>query len=363
MADTNNAIAQQVVQITYDDLRSGKDLSKQVKEAFDKDGMGLIAVTGLPDDYLDMCKNVHSAVRAFANLPEEERKQFEVPPFYQRGWDHGHELMKDGHPDLSKGSFYFNPGQDAFEDVDAETAKKYPTFFGKNVFPKTQVPEFEPAVKRCSKFMQEVGVMLASQCDKLFTQPKTISEGEPGLCESIAKQLNRHACRGLYYFPTAEGDKVKDGWCGWHNDHCLLTGLIPGQFFEEPAGNACESPDPDAGLYICTRSGQVVKPRPPKNAMLFQIGETAQILSGGALRATPHMVRPPRANGVARTTMPIFMQPGHELVLDMPANADDDALLCPHLPEGVPTLASRYTPGVSFGDFSNTTFAAYYNQK
>lgn len=245
--------------------------------------------------------------------------------------------------------------------MDEEVAKKYPTFFGDNVFPTTQVPDFEHAMKRCSKLMQQTAARLARQCDKLFPQPDTVAEGEPGLCEAIVSQLNHHACRGLHYYPTAEGDKVPDGWCGWHNDHCLLTGLIPGRFFDVQKGEECECPDPEAGLYIRTRAGEVIKPKPPKNAMLFQIGETAQILSGGALRATPHMVRPPRAAGIARTTMPTFMQPGHAFILNMPSSAAEDALVCPHLPKGVSELASRHKPGISFGDFSNATFAAYYN--
>ena len=264
---------------------------------------------------------------------------------------------------MSKGSFYFNPGRDTFEGVDPEVAKKYPTFFGSNLFPTTQVPDFEAAVKRCSRFMQQTAVHLARQCDSLFTQPLEYKDADKGICEHIVSQLGLHACRALYYFPKTELTEDEDGWCGWHNDHCLLTGLIPGRFFDVKKQEEGASPDPDAGLYICTRSGQVIKPTPPKNAMLFQIGETAQIISGGVLRATPHMVRPPHSTGFARTTLPLFMQPGHDFVLKMPANAGTDALVCPHLPQGVPELSSRYTGETTFGDFSNTTFSAYYNQK
>lgn len=214
--------------------------------------------------------------------------------------------------------------------------------------------------------MQEVAKLVARQCDKIFPQPKSIGSGEPGICEQIVKNSKHHACRGLYYFPaneTSDSTSGEDGWCGWHNDHCLLTGLIPGQFYNEMTGKVCESPDPKAGLYVCTRSGEVMKPNPPKNAMLFQIGETAQILSGGELCATPHMVHAPHAKGIARTTMPLFLEPGHDFVMSLPQFASMDVLSCPHLPQGVPTLNSRFSPNITFGDFGNVTFKAYYNLK
>jgi hypothetical protein len=64
----------------------------------------------------------------------------------------GHESMKDGTPDLSKGSFYVNPVVDKFTGVAPELLEKYPTFFGDNVFP-SELPKFEQAVKEASRLM------------------------------------------------------------------------------------------------------------------------------------------------------------------------------------------------------------------
>lgn len=64
-----------------------------VAEAFGEQGLGLIAVRGVPD--LDAVRErVLQASYAFAKLPEAVQKAYEVPPFFQRGWDHGHEAMK-----------------------------------------------------------------------------------------------------------------------------------------------------------------------------------------------------------------------------------------------------------------------------
>ena len=61
------------------------------------------------------------------------------------------------------------------------------------------------------------------------------------------------------------------------------------------------SPDPQAGLYVKSRQGQIHKVVAPPNSLLFQIGETAQIHSGGVLQATPHAVRGANIAGISRT--------------------------------------------------------------
>ena len=45
------------------------------------------------------------------------------------------------------------------------------------------------------------------------------------------------------------------------------------------------------GLYIRTRKSELIKVNIPSDCLAFQIGETAQIHSGGILQATPHSVK------------------------------------------------------------------------
>lgn len=79
-----------------------------------------------------------------------------MAPYYQRGWDCGHEQMRDGTPDYNKGSFYINPMVDSFPDVDPATVAAHPTFFGTNVFPTEEIPEFEGAIKAAASLMVDV---------------------------------------------------------------------------------------------------------------------------------------------------------------------------------------------------------------
>lgn len=52
--------------------------------------------------------------------------------------------------------------------------------------------------------------------------------------------------------------------------------------------------------------------RIPRDCLAVQLGECAEVLSGGRLRATRHMVRGPRvelAQGITRNTLAVFLQP------------------------------------------------------
>jgi len=134
----------------------------------------------------------------------------------------------------------------------------------------------------------------------------------PGYEPKLEKILRHSKCckgRLLHYFPAEEDDRhsaaatdddddrannnngARDDaqfsdWCGWHNDHGSLTGLLPALYLDGD-GNIVDSPDVEAGLYIKARDGTLVHAKIPENAVAYQVGETAQIHTGGLLKATP----------------------------------------------------------------------------
>eukprot|EP00161_Ancyromonas_sigmoides_P014336 TRINITY_DN3726_c1_g1_i2.p2 TRINITY_DN3726_c1_g1~~TRINITY_DN3726_c1_g1_i2.p2 ORF type:complete len:192 (-),score=55.44 TRINITY_DN3726_c1_g1_i2:88-663(-) len=190
--------------------------------------------------------------------------------------------------------------------------------------------------------------------------------------------MDDRACTGrlLYYFPTADtdsgtgtgtgtGSDADDGWCGYHNDHGSLTGLSKSLFFS-PSGEIGACPDPAAGLYIRARDGRAVKVAVPDGALAFQIGETAQVVSGGVLRATPHYVRGPSREhaGWSRAQLAVFSGPSWDVPMAPPAGRTVAQALegtTPDvLPPGVPALATRWTEGMTFGEFGSKTIAAYH---
>jgi hypothetical protein len=119
------------------------------------------------------------------------------------------------------------------------------------------------------------------------------------------------------------------------------------------------------GLYIQARNGQCVRIHIPVDCCAFQIGETAQILSGGLLRATPHAVFPPDAHPfVSRESFALFLEPEWEEVLVVPSSksfeeccaSDDDDDRTTRL--GLRPISERYQVGQTFGDFHLATVSA-----
>mmetsp|Transcript_37974 Transcript_37974/g.77293 ORF Transcript_37974/g.77293 Transcript_37974/m.77293 type:complete len:248 (+) Transcript_37974:789-1532(+) len=187
---------------------------------------------------------------------------------------------------------------------------------------------------------------------------------------------------------ASEDDTDYSTWCGWHNDHGSLTGLVPAMFLDSN-GNEVPCPDPSAGLYIKSRSGDLVRVEIPPDALAFQVGETTQIHTGGILQATPHAVRGcsggrssgrssgsggsaasasakkgRSGGGISRETFAVFMEPEYHGDMDIPGGrtVDDtqkrEAEV--HLPRSVRVLRSRWKEGMNFGEFSDATFAAFH---
>ena len=187
--------------------------------------------------------------------------------------------------------------------------------------------------------------------------------------------------RLLHYFPLAAAstssssseqadtatcpstDDDFSSWCGWHNDHGSLTGLTSALYMDQE-GKVVENTDTSAGLYIRSRSGELVKASIPADHIAFQIGETAQIHSGGVLQATPHAVRGSKVPNISRETFAVFMEPMWSEPMACPAGVEPaDAqtqAAAATLPPGVPPLASRWNSNQTFGDFTDATLSSYY---
>lgn len=213
-----------------------------------------------------------------------------------------------------------------------------------------------------------------------------------GKLEAVLTQSLCCKARLLHYFPATTTDcdtdteQKKDGklfsekdadtnddtdystWCGWHNDHGSLTGLVPAMYLNAD-GEEVPSPDPAAGLYIKSRLGDLVHVRVPPNALCYQIGETSQIHTGGILQATPHAVRGcsstvEAARGVSRETLAVFMEPEYHGDMDLPKGRTLEQTQRTeaerHLPQSVRVLRSRWKKGMNFGEFSEATFQAFH---
>lgn len=356
--------------------------------------LGIIAITDITE-LEEKRNNLLPLARTISMLPADDLDEIEVPEAsYQVGWSHGKEKLEGvGKFDLAKGSFYANPITDDFvseykekcskrkvtigersSSIDVEKMiQENASFFARNVWP-SRPPELKPSLIEVSDIIRGIGIMLAKMCDK-FVQSKLPSSASFTKMEDVLKDSLYCKARLLHYFPTGNQKEQKrqstdsdfSSWCGWHNDMCCLTGLVPGMYLDKD-GNQTLCPDPNAGLYIKSRGGEVIHVQIPSNCLAFQIGETSQIHTGGILQATPHAVKgcdPSLAHGISRESFAVFMQPEFHLDMNLPegksiqdAQNEEKAQL--FLPKGVRTLSSRFEVGMNFGEFSEATFQAFH---
>ncbi|KAK7263898.1 hypothetical protein RJT34_31497 [Clitoria ternatea] len=328
------------------------DLSLKIEEGFGPNGLGIISVTHVPG-YSSLRRNLLHLAPRLANLPKEVKEDLEDPHSrYNFGWSHGKEKLESGKPDILKGSYYANPILDT-PTTDTSLIQRYPSFCGSNIWPRSALPELEVAFKALGKLIFDVGLMLAYHCDEYVSKGMKICKGE-GL-ESILRRSRCHKGRLLYYFPAQQGipdSNSLSSWCGWHTDHGSLTGLACATFTRDGVEIPC--PDSAAGLYIRTRNDQIVKVVYGKDEIAYQIGETAEILSGGYLCATPHCVQAPKgeeSSGMERSTFALFMQPDWDERLNFPEEV--------HIhKEIIPSNAA-----LTFGEYSEMLLDKYYHQK
>jgi len=370
---TNMATTEDVVVIDYKELVDENcDLKAKIEKAYGFDGLGILSVTSVPD-YVQLRQNLLPLASKFAKLPEDVKQKYtHEESFWSFGWSHGKEQL-EGKPDFSKGSYYNNPLHDKPVD-DPELIKKYPAFCHPNIWPKEHLPELESAFKALGKKIVEVGILLSRHCDN-FVRSK-VPDYPAHRLKTVVETSRTPKARLLHYFPLSEKQGLLQGaedtvesissWCGWHNDHGSLPGLTAAMYIDEN-GKEVANPDPKAGLYIRARNGRLVKAAVPADRLIFQIGETAQIHSGGVLQATPHCVRGAqgeKARGIARDTFAVFMEPMWMERMDVPPSVSVDRVTVgstgQYLPPGVPTLASRWNSQQDFAEFTAKTLTSYY---
>lgn len=390
-----------VVLLKYEDiLDPTKDLGAAIETAYGPNGLGILAVSGVPK-FSETRQALLPLGWKFANLPEQIKEKYvHEKSSYCFGWSHGKEGFPN--PDFAKGSYYANPLFD--EPVsDPELVQKYITFAHPNIWPKEDLPELEHAMKDLGKLMVDTGALLAQHCDK-FVKSKSPTYPDSRLAK-IVRESRTPKARLLHYFPPepklnvhpayrgvqvssdsfkanwhhpaavdpavipehkADHDLGEGSWCGVHNDHGSLTALAPAMFFDI-TGKEIKNPDPNSGLYIRSRKGEIVKAVIPSDCLAFQIGETEQVHSGGILQATPHWVKGPdavgAAKGCARVTYAVFMEPEWHELMNVPEGVDPghaaEVSSAEYLPKGVPPLGSRWQNDYDFGVFTEKTVAAY----
>ena len=258
--------------------------------------------------------------------------------------------MKDGHFDTLKSSYYVNCAfyQDpSLQNAPADDFPNFPEYTAPNIWPPEAVlPGFQNAVTDLCTLIINTAALVARACDRYASAH--IEDYQKGYLERVVKSSLTTKARLLHYFPQysvlsngssrddermKDGNQQEDSWCASHVDHGCLTGLTSALYIDEsaplhshssplpPLLKLASCPDPEAGLYICSRTGYTTKVNIPADCLAFQTGEALEIITKGKFRAVPHFVKGPKANAncsirVARNTMAVFTQPNLGEVVD-----------------------------------------------
>lgn len=178
-------------------------------------------------------------------------------------------------------------------------------------------------------------------------------------------------------------------WQEWHYDYGIFTVLTAPLFLSAYEGEKgltsqeCHPPDGHTHLQLCN-GRKIFSVRCPPESFIVQVGEAADILSGGKLKSTLHAVsRPLNFTDISRETFVVFLQPSWDKTLAYSGgslNAEDEFICSKDTSTGsegsaepcdedvfmqeilkkIPPLSSRLKEGLTFAEFSRQTTKQYY---
>lgn len=251
--------------------------------------------------------------------------------------------------------------------------------------------------------MMELGLCLARVCDQQI-----------GGCELEQSLLQSGTAKGrlIHYHSVADNAAINEAenrrrrgrvnlgenrksdcgddgnsrlWQQWHYDYGIFTILTTPMFMLSNGSDEreCDSPIGHTHLQVFhPEMNRVVMVKAPRGSFIVQVGESADVLSKGRLRATLHSVsRPVKMENLSRETFVVFLQPAWSKTFSL-ANYPEELLkgseLCDeetcsarHESNGlarkiqaiVPPLTSRLRDGMTFVEFAKETTKQYYGNK
>jgi isopenicillin N synthase-like dioxygenase len=298
---------------------------ERLREAFGEFGILHLSGHGLEPRALD---ELYASFTAFVREPEEAKQRLAREDlWFQRGWtppDTEVAVAGDGQPDFKECWFA------CCTDVADGDRVLFPEIFAENVWPDPRTAELEAFPERNARVaarLQLLGERLLGACARaLGLEPATFLDAVRG---------GPHVTRLLRYLPLRETDLGRDVlWGENHTDFCALTLLPGGRFLPQ---------DPEAqsggGLFLTTRTGELVSGSPPEGHLVVQVGQQLEVLTGGAFLATPHEIRAPERTGIERLSCAHFI------------HLHPERVLFPLEPFRAPEAVRRYRPPVLAGTY------------
>ena len=275
---------------------------------------GLIYVLGHGIDFA-LRDRLFERFARFTDRSEGEKQPYNRGDiWFQRGWtppNTERAVVAGGQPDF-KECFFAAP-----LPVDDTLALEYPEICAPNIWPDDDVA-FAREHTELGRALHETGATILMGL--------AMSLGLPSRCFDHRLAGAPHVFRLLRYLPLDEAQVSKGVlWGEEHTDFNLLT-LLPGGRFLDPAGEPCERPDEGSGLYLRTRpteehpDGIKIRGVAPEGCIVAQVGQQLEILTGGSVLATPHVITAPTTAGYTRVSGAHFLHlHGHQMVFPFEA--------------------------------------------
>ncbi|KAK6940777.1 hypothetical protein RJ641_030308 [Dillenia turbinata] len=408
-----------------------------IMEALGPSGTGLLIITGAPNTS-QLRQNLLPLARSLALLNNGDRKQILK--------DHGlgsDVPLKNLDRIVSSFAMQLKYGLESeraengesHEGADSNNLKKSDTN-GQNF---VELPDFEfqnlgSTFRKIGFCMMEMGLCLARICDRAIggheLEQSLIQSGtakgrlihyHSALDNLIVKESARRkgstkqsakAKPLLHSKGSLEGSKCtqrsvrgtqseksgrnaqsdgNDLWQQWHYDYGIFTVLTTPLFISNGKVNNSIAnehlhtyhQDQTYLQIFDPNKNEVLMVRAPPESFIVQVGESADIISKGKLRAALHSVyRPRKSEHLSRETFVVFLQPAwgktfslsnypmenilsssqDSKVYDEEANdkRQEPCILTTGIHKIVPPLSSRLKEGMTFAEFSRETTKKYY---
>jgi isopenicillin N synthase-like dioxygenase len=268
------------------------DAAREIGAACRDTGFFYAAGHGIGADTLAA---LDAASRTFFALPEAEKMKIAMAKGGRawRGYFPVGGELTSGKPDLKQGLYF---GEELPRD-DARVTAGWP-LHGANLFPDA-APELRPAVLT---FMAE-----ATRAAHAIMEGVALSLGLERSYFRTAYTARPTLLFRVFEYPAGDNE----GWgVGEHTDYGLLTLLAQ---------------DENGGLQVKTPLGWIDAP-PIEGALVCNIGDMLDRLTGGYYKSTPHRVR--NVSGKSRLSFPFFFDPAFDAeITPLPDRAarDDSA--------------------------------------
>lgn len=241
---------------------------------------GFICLTGhhISEELLD---KAYQDSEALFSMSEEKKKSYSMPENgFQRGYTpFGTEHAKDSKvADLKE---FWHVGREGYKDLE-------------NFWPQeSETKDFKDTLTKLYSLLDGVGLSLLEALTYSLDLPKDYFNQRVANGNSIL--------RLLHYPPVAEGVEKSALRAAPHEDINLITILVAAT---------------QSGLQLKDRDGKWLDVSPPKNSLIVDAGDMLSRITNEVIPATTHQVINPSGENKSRYSMPFFIHPNSDAVLE-----------------------------------------------